>query len=354
MARVILTLILLIPPFCQEAAEIGFAQPDLLGADVGKPKVVIVHDPAATLAFEPRERIVTEMVARGVTALTGLTNIAEAWRSLVSTQDTVGVKVYSPPGETSGTRPEVAKAVVKGLLEAGVPRSQIIIWDRRLEDLNRAGFTELARSLGVGVAGAVEAGFDSAVVYSNPLLGQLVYGDYEFRGAWRHSLTNEVVGRRSYFSRLLTRRITRMINIAPLLNHIHAGVSGILYTVASACTDNFNRFETHPTILMTAVPEIYGQTNIADRVALNIVDALIGQYEGRRQSLLQYSGVPNQLWFSTDPVALDVLAITELNRIREWNGIPAVTNGAELYYNARLLELGTDRLEGVDIIQLAN
>ena len=48
--------------------------------------------------------VVASMVARGVMALTGKTNAAEAWRSLVQPQDVVGVKVHASPGSASGTQ----------------------------------------------------------------------------------------------------------------------------------------------------------------------------------------------------------------------------------------------------------
>ena len=64
-----------------------------------------------------------------------------------------------------------------------------------------------------------------------------------------------------------------------------------------------------PDRLAVAVPEIYALPALGDRVVLNITDALIGQYAGGDKGLLQYSEVPNQLWFSRDPVALDTLAV---------------------------------------------
>jgi len=63
--------------------------------------------------------------------------------SLVSTQDIVGLKVYSKPGPNSGTRPAVVSAVVQGLIAAGLPPKQVIIWDREEADLREAGFFEL-------------------------------------------------------------------------------------------------------------------------------------------------------------------------------------------------------------------
>ncbi|MCC6231166.1 MAG: DUF362 domain-containing protein [Verrucomicrobiales bacterium] len=356
MTRVILTLLLLCQPFCLRAGEIGFTEPGLLGSSTtDRPRVVLVRDAAATVALAPQPEVVAGMVDRGIMAFTGQTTPGEAWRSLVSTQDVVGVKVYSLPGPISGTRPTVVAAVVRGLLGAGIPGQRIVIWDRRLEDLRSAGFDTLASSLGVRLAGAADAGFDPAVWYENPVLGQPVFGDLEFSKNSAAFLTNSAghsIGRNSYLSRLLTRDLTKLINIAPLLNHNTAGVSGILYTVASAVTDNFLRFEVNPSLLERAVPEIYGQPQIADRVAVNMVDALIGQYEGRQRSLLHYSTTLNELRFSADPVALDVLSLADLNRARASLGVTVVTNRFELYLNARLMELGADDFKRMDILRV--
>lgn len=344
MPRVILTLLLLCQSFCLGAEKVGFADPGLLGTDeTPKSRVFVVKDPGATRALEAVAGVVDAMVAKGVMAMTGRPTPGDAWRSLVAPTNVVGVKVHSVPGPASGTRPAVVAAVVRGLLDAGHPAGKIVIWDRRLADLRAAGFQELAASLGVRVAGAVDEGFDAGVAYENAVLGQLVFGDLEFeRGPAARGGTNAVVGRRSHFSRLLTQQIQRHVVIAPLLNHNHAGVSGMLYTMASASTDNFLRFEIHPELLAKAVPEIYGDPVLADRVALLVVDALLGQYEGSQKTLLHYSAVLNELRFGTDPVALDVQACADLNRIRREAGVKEMTNGVSLLENARLLELGTD------------
>ena len=55
----------------------------------GHGRVVIVRDPDATEAFVARPEKVRDMVRLGVMKLAGRTNAAEAWRTLVSTQDMV-------------------------------------------------------------------------------------------------------------------------------------------------------------------------------------------------------------------------------------------------------------------------
>ncbi len=109
-------------------------------------RVVIVENPNAVSDFQPDAGIVQDMVNRGLTSLTGKAEVTGAWRSLVSTQDVVGIKVCAEPGEISGTRPAVVAAVIHGLLDAGVPPDNIIIWDKQTDDLRAAGFITAGRA----------------------------------------------------------------------------------------------------------------------------------------------------------------------------------------------------------------
>jgi len=299
-------------------------------------RVLIVENTNAILNFQPDEAVLLAMVNLAITKFTGKTTAAGAWRSLVSTQDVVGIKVFSAAGELSGTRPIVVAAVIHGLLDAGLPATNIIIWDKHADDLRAAGFFKLAAQLGVRAAGAVETGYDPTNFYlpDSPVIGSLLYGDLEF------GQKGEGVGRKSFVSMLVSRQITKIISIAPLLNENEIGACGQLYSLALGGVDNTFRFESDVDRLAVAVPEIYAMPSLGDRVALNITDALIGQYEGSSRGLLQYSFVLDQLWFSRDPVALDTLAIKELEHERRAFDAPEFKPNLELYANAALLQLG--------------
>jgi hypothetical protein len=131
-----------------------------------------------------------------------------------------------------------------------------------------------------------------------------------------------------------------IINITPMLNHNFAGVTGNLMSLASASTDNFIRFDNDGDKLADAVPEIYAMPLLGDRVALNIVDGLICQYEGGESSLLHYSVTLNQLRFSTDPVALDWMSLEEIEKRRQIGRPKAMAVFQRLLRNASLLEIG--------------
>lgn len=319
------------------------AEGTVFGRPAETARVVTVHDPKATQAFRTDLHRVQVMVDRGLTNLTGTGSASAAWRSLVSTQDVVGIKVYSLPGPYSGTRPAVVEAVIVGLLAAGLPPTNIVVWDRQSVDLRLAGFFDLADRYGVRVAGSVQAGYDDSVYYDDPLLGNLMWGDHEF------GRSGEGVGRKSFVSKLLTKQVTRIINISPLLNHNTAGVSGNLYSLVSGSVDNFSRFEPDSRRLAFSVPDIYNLPVLGERVVLNITDALICQYEGGERGLLHYSATLNELRFSRDPVALDVLSLRDLKRLRDSADAPGGKPNEQLYNNAALIEIGVADLKKIRV-----
>ena len=306
-------------------------------------RVVIVEDTAATLSFSPQMPEVRRMVEHGLLALTGKSNVVAAWRTLLSTNDTVGIKVYSTPGEIIGTRPAVTAALVESLLSAGLPPKHLIVWDREVAPLRLAGFFDLADRYGIRVAGALEAGYDINHFYDSPFLGQLVYGDLEF------GEKGPGVGRKSYVSKLVSREMTKIINLTPLLNHNVAGVCGNLYSLALGSVDNSLRFASEGGQLSIAVPDICALDVLGDRVVLNMTDALIAQYAGEDRSHLHYATILNQLRFSTDPVALDVLSIEELARQRELNHVPSVKMDMSLYQNASSVWIGVSDLTKIQV-----
>ena len=211
--------------------------------------------------------------------------------------------------------------------------------------MRAAGFFKLAAQLGVQAAGSRQAGDDPTNFYlpDTPIIGRLVWSNLEF------GKKGPDVGKKSFISKLVSREITKIISIAPLLNQEYAGVCGHLYGLAMGSVDNTMRFEGDPGRLAVAVPEIYALPALGDRVVLNLTDALIGQYAGGAKGLLQYSTVLDQLWFSRDPVALDTLALQELNRERRISGASAFKPNLQLYSNAALLQLGVNATAKIQV-----
>ena len=307
---------------CILAAASEAAQPGA-GKSASTARVLIVRDPSAVELFTPQPAIVRGLFDRGLLLWTRTNSTSAAWRSLLSSNDTVGIKVYTSPGPSSGTRIELTSSIVRSLLEAGHPASRIIVWDRNESDLREAGYLVLAERFGITVAASTVGGYDEKHFYDTSLIGNLVWGDHEF------GKKGDTVGRKSFISKLVTSRMTKIISVAPMLNHNQAGVAGHLYSVALGSVDNIIRFENSRERLAVATPEIYGTPILADRVVLNITDAR-----------LHNSVALQELRFSKDPVALDVLSLEELERQRKVAQLDQPKGAFELYSNAALLELG--------------
>jgi hypothetical protein len=200
--------------------------------------------------------------------------------------------------------------------------------------------------LGIRVTGSVEAGWDETVYLERPLLGALVSGDREF------GQQGPRVGRRSFGSKLVVSGMTRIISIAPLLNHNIVGVSGHLVGLGLGSVDNTHRFETSPGELPLVVGDILEVVGVPDRLVLGITDALLAQYQGDKRPLLHYSAVVNEVWFSKDVVALDVLAVQELENRRQAAGIAKTPVDTSLYENATVMDLGVSSRRQIDVERL--
>ena len=310
-------------------------------------EVLVVQDPAATTFFVPNASVVRRMVERGITALGDKPTVGEAWRSLIRTNDVVGFKVTSAPGDVSGTRPVVVRALVESLKAAGHAADKIVIWDKRSSDLRNAGWYSVAQELGVRCVSSEDAGWDPDPerAYEKAVLGRLVAGDLEF--SRRDDLN---AGRRSYVTRLLTKELNVVIPVTPVLTHNLAGVNGQLVGLALGSIDNSLRFLNNPNLLAEAVPEICALDDVLARVAFGVSDAMVCQYRGEETVRLYNTMVLNELRFSRDPVALDAVALEDLTRARKASPYTVDKQfETDVYVNAELLELGVSDLKRIDV-----
>ncbi len=319
-----------------------------LGAGDDRRAVVhVVEDIEATRAFEPVEPVVRSMVERGILALGRTNDVRAAWRRFVQPTDVVGFRVCSAPGPVTGTRPVVVRAMVQSLLASGHPPGKVVLWDKRASDLILAGHSKLAAELGVRWAATEEAGWDADHAYENPTVGRLLIGDLEYPRRDRAD-----AGKRSHVSRLLTRDVTKIVLVTPLLNHNQLGINGQLANLSLGAVDNTLRFEQEGWRLAEALPEVCALDELFGKLAFGVSDALLCQYRGEDRTLLHYAVALNQLRFSTDPVALDILGIHDIERARAVQPVegekPIKT---DLYFNAALQELGVANTNHIDVVR---
>lgn len=310
-------------------------------------RVVMTEAAGAVVDFKPVAATVRAMVDRGVKQLARTNQLGAAWRALLTTNgvyatnELIGIKVAAAAREGGGARVETAAALIESLLAAGLAPRQIVVWDRFAADLEHAGFKALETRYKVRVAGAAEAGYEATAFYDSPFLGEPAPTDLEF------GKKGEGVGRRSHITKLLTREITRIIHVAPMNVRRRSGVSGHLVGLSLDTLDNTRRFERDQNWFEQAAVEILAMPAFDNRVALCVTDALVCQYQGEQETLLHYSAALGQLWFSRDPVALDTLAVAELERLRALAKMPPMEPRMVLYENAALMRHGVTDLKKI-------
>ena len=279
--------------------------------------VYAVHDPDAIKSYEANPRVVREMVNRLVLAVTGQSDVAKAWASLVAPNDRVGIKICAAGGELFTTHHDIVNAIVDGLAAAGHPRSSIIVWDRSLGGIKEAGYRPgtdgyQLRSI------APHDGYDAKAVLSAPLAGKLVWGDFEYvgdTGKMPLLADAEATSNVSHFSKIISSEVDKVINVPVMSVSETNGIAGCMYNMTIPNIDNWRRFAQGSRFGAESLGEIYSNALIAKKVVFNLMDGLIAQYAGGPQPQPNYALHHATLYASKDPVALDA---TALRRLEEW------------------------------------
>lgn len=265
------------------------------------------------------------MVNQLVLAVTHKPDIASAWRSLVSPNDKVGLKISAAGGELFTTHRDIVNAIVDGLVAAGHSRDSIIVWDRSLGGVKEAGYTNgegyQLRSI------PPREGYDPKAVVSAPFLGNLIWGDFEYVGEKGEvpllsdtSNTSSV----SHLSKIVANEVTKIINLPVLSDSLRNGVAGCLYNLTIPNIDNWRRFGVPPDFGASSIPEIYADPHIGRKVVLNLMDGLLAEYAGGPQSQPNYAFDFDTLYASKDPVAIDSIALRLLEGWRKKGKFPAI------------------------------
>ena len=255
---------------------------------------------------------VRKEISAGMAGLTGEKNPGKAWGQFVGPKDVVGIKVNPIGGDILATKPEVVDAIIEGLLAAGVAKANIVIWDRRLFQLEAAGFTA-ARFPGVRVLGTEMKG-PNGEFYDDK--GELWAKDNIDREALPYVADVEMKynketlpymineGKSSYFTKIVTGTVTKIVNV-PILKNAGATATCCLKNLSYGSLSNPSRLHK---LWMQSVAEPCAFPVLRDKVVLNIVDGLQACYDGGPGANPKFIYDANVLLFGTDPVAVDAVA----------------------------------------------
>lgn len=290
------------------------------------------------------------MVDRLVLAATGQTNLASAWNSLVSPSDKVGIKISAAGGELFTTHHDIVTAIVDGLVAAGHPRSSIIVWDRSLEGTKGAGYKS---SDGFQLKSiAPRDGYDPKATLTAPLLGKLVWGDVDYisdKGKSVPLSDTENTSNVSHFCKILSTDVNKVINVPVMSNSTTNGIAGCLYNMTIPNIDNWRRFAQGTPFGAESIAIIYSNTMISQKVVLNIMDGLMAQYGGGPASQPNFAVHNSTLYASKDPVALDSVALKQLESWRIKASFPPIGRLASYIQSATTVGLGNSDPSRIEV-----
>lgn len=329
-------------------------------------KVVEVKDSKSLVDDKVDKDVVRDMMEKGITKLTGK-NMKESFELLFKPEDVVGIKI-NPVGPVINTRLEVTDAVIQWLVDSGMPKKNIIIWDRFDKMLDTVGYTkdnfpgiriEALQTMDLtadGTSWRNEDGthvsadrFDEeAFYYAKGIFGKGVpgYKDDEFY-LNQHVVNTEY----SYFGKLITKELTKIINL-PVFKNTGGGVSMATKNLGYAATNNTGRL--HQPIFFRVCTEVLAAPWVRDKLALNIIDGLRGQYDGGPGFNAQFVYDHHTMYFATDPFAMDMLCHNLLKEKRREMKVKVSDHPiyTDYLHQAEKLGLGITNMDKIEHIKV--
>jgi len=311
----------------------------------------------------------------GLKEMTGENSFENAWSSLFSPDDVVGIKINCLGAPKISSSLASINEVIAGLKIAGVKENNIIIWDQQDQAFKRTGLPVNKGTSGVRVQGSSDQacailpwveGYDKEVYLSladgtlrkfRELVNQnftengthreifnsltwlwiliqqgnekaqkyrdeirRLYMDYSDREGIRR-IAEEVANEfndviiedeeKSYFSEIVTKDITKLINIAVLKHNEDSGLTWALKNIALGVTTNKVRF--HIDYCTRSIADILSFPCLKDKMVLHIGEAAKISTVSVLGSQLAFD---NRIFFSTDPVAMDRIGLDILEQKR--------------------------------------
>lgn len=347
----------------------------------------------------------------GLKELTGENSLENAWSSIISPDDVVGVKINCLGAPKVSSSMESIRETIAGLKSAGVKENNIIIWDRRDGEFRRTGLAINKGSEGVRIHGTstereaaavwvegydrnayisledgtikkyrelmaqnfteqgshrdifnsaawlwmlIQQGNPKAQKYSQKI--RQLYADYSDREGAK-KMAEEIADEfsdvtiedeeKSFFSNIVTKEITKLINIPVLKHNEDSGVTWAAKNIALGVTTNKIRF--HIDYCTKAIPEILSHPSIKDKMVLHIGEAAKISTKSVVGAQMAYD---NRLFFSADPVALDRIGLDVLEGKRREQNMEPIRDISTHIAACAKKGLGTDDLSRIDLREL--
>jgi hypothetical protein len=289
------------------------AAPGMPGPYRGKVIAVKSDKVVDVQSSQANAEVVKQMMAKGMSALTGDANPDDAWKRFFQKDDVVALKVNCGGHPYCVSAFEIVAETIAQLQKVGIPPTQIYVYERFQNQLDEVNYTPHIPK-GVEIVAAESAnrygdngGYDPAVYLEADLFGE--------------------EDTRSNMMRLVSQRVTKIINIPNMKDHGATGVTGCLKNIAYGSFSNVARTHdnTGKSHTYSFVPTLASMEPLRSRTVLQILDGIRGVWHaGPFARTRKFVFYPKTIMFGTDPVAIDRLLLDVIDDERKRRGAISV------------------------------
>jgi hypothetical protein len=220
----------------------------------------------------------------------------------------VGIKVNCGGYPNCISAYEIVAEAVRQLTGLGVPVSQIYVYERYQNQMDECNYAaHLPHGVQTVAAERANRNSDNAGYDPETYLEADLFGEEDTR---------------SNMMRLVSKRLTKIINIPNIKDHGATGATGCLKNIAYGSFSNVAR--THQrgkSHTYSVVGTLASMEPLRSRTVLQIMDGLRGVWHGGPFArTTKYLFYPKQIMFGTDPVAIDRLLLDIVDNERKAHG----------------------------------
>jgi hypothetical protein len=214
-----------------------------------------------TSTGQANDALVREMLAQGMRTLTGASTTSAAWRRFFEPSDVVGIKVNCGGYPHWVSAYEIVADVVRQLMGIGVPVSQIYVYERFQNQMDEVNYApHLPEGVQIVAAERANRNVDNSGYDPASYLEADLFGEEDTR---------------SNIMRLVSRRLTKIINIPNVKDHGATGVTGCLKNIAYGSFSNVARTHSRgKSHSYSIVGTLAAMEPLRSRTVLQIMDGL--------------------------------------------------------------------------------
>ena len=295
------------------------AKPGMPGPYPGRVVAVASENCVDTETSAANPEVVREMLSRGMRQLTGAASDGEAWRRFFDPKDVVGIKVNCGGHPWVVSDHGLVAEVIRQLGAVGVPPENVYIYERFQNQMDNVNYAPHVPA-GVKIVAAESAnrradnsGYDPATYVEADLFGE--------------------EDTRSNMMRLVSEKLTKIVNIPNVKDHGATGATGCLKNIAYGSFSNVARTH-HEGVshTKTFVGTLASVEPLRSRTVLQIMDGLRGVWHaGPFARTRRYVFYPKKLFVGTDPVAIDRLLLDIIDAKRKEMGAISIHDRSPQY-----------------------